>query len=197
METQTKTGSGAKDFFINLGAIVALYTLVASLVNLLFTVINEAYPQIVANYGYYGSSASISWPVATLIIFSPIFILLMWLMEKEYTANPERKNGGIHKWLTYINLFVSGAALAIDLITVLYYFIDGQELTTAFLLKILVVLIVAGSVFGYYISDIRDRLTKKYRNIWRIVVGVFILGSIVWGFSVLVLRDSINMMIRR
>lgn len=184
METQIKTSGGAKDFFINLGAIVALYTLVISLINLLFTVINTAYPQITNGYNYL-SSASISWPVATLIIFFPIFILLMYLMEKAYIMEPERKSVGIHKWLTYITLFISGLALVGDLIMVLYYFIDGQELTAGFLLKILVVLVIAGAIFTYYISEIRDRLTSKSRKIWRIVAGVIILASIVWGFTVL------------
>lgn len=184
METQTKTSGGAKDFFINFGAIVALYTLIISLVNLLFTIINNAYPQITNGYNYIGSQ-SISWPVATLIIFSPIFILLMWLLEKQYLVEPEKKNSGIHKWLTYITLFISGLAIAIDLITVLYYFLDGQELTTGFLLKVLVLFVIATCVFVYYISDIRDRLTSKSRIVWRVVVGVIIVGSIVWGFSVL------------
>lgn len=189
METQinSSTSSGrasAKDFFMNLGAIVALYTLAVSLLNLLFTIINTIYPQINYGYNYFGSQ-SISWPVATLIIFFPVFILLMWLMEKEYIAEPEKKNYGIHKWLTYITLFISGLVMAGDLITVLYYFLDGQELTTGFLLKVLVLLIVASSIFIYYISDIRDRLTSKSRKVWRVIAGVIVLGSIVWGFAVL------------
>ncbi len=189
MEPQTNPSTNlgrasAKDFFINLGAIVALYTLVYSLINLLFTVINKAYPQITNGYDYYGSQ-SISWPVATLIIFFPIFIFLMWLLEKEYGVFPEKQNFGIHKWLTYITLFVAGVIIAGDLITVLYYFIDGQELTTGFLLKILVLFVVASSIFMYYISDIRGKLTPQSRKIWRVVAGVIIFGSIIWGFSVL------------
>ena len=148
METQTKTS--AKDFFINLGAIVALYTTVISLINLLFTVINTAYPKIQNGYNYYGSQ-SVSWPVATLIIFFPIFILLMWLLEKDYITSPEKQNSGIHKWLTYITLFISGLIIAGDLITVLYYFIDGQELSAGFLLKVLVLLVIATGIFSYYI----------------------------------------------
>lgn len=182
MNPQSK--SNVKDFFLNLGSTVALYTVVGSLVNLLFTIINKAYPQIVNGYNYYGSS-SISWPVAILVIFFPIFILLMWLIGKDYAVDPERKNSGIHKWLTYITLFLAGLAMAIDLITVLYYFIDGQELTTGFLLKILALLVIAGGVFAYYISDIRGNLTPKSRNIWRIIAGVVVIGSIVWGFMVL------------
>ena len=176
--------SSAKDFIINLGAIVALYTLVYSLVNLLFTVIDKAFPPITSGYSYY-SSTSISWPVATLVIFFPIFILLMWLLEREYVLEPERQNYGIHKWLTYITLFIAGLTIAGDLITVLYYFIDGQNLTTGFLLKVVVLLIIASGVFTYYISDVRGKLNKNSRNIWRIVSAVIIIGSIIWGFSVL------------
>ena len=182
MDTQTKTT--AKDFFINLGAIVALYTTVVNLINLLFSVINSAYPQITNGYNYYGTQ-SISWPVATVIIFFPTFLLLMWLLSKDYAVNPEKQNSGIHKWLTYITLFISGLTIAGDLITVLYYFIDGQELTTRFLLKVLVLLIIVSGIFSYYLYDVLGKLTPKKRNIYRLVSIVIIAGSITWGFSVL------------
>lgn len=185
METQTQTKTSAKDFFINLGAIVALYTTVVSLLNLLFTVINNAYPQITSGYNYALGSQSISMPVATLIIFFPIFILLMWLLEKGYKTEPEKKNIGIRRWLTYITLFVAGLTLAGDLVTILYYFIDGRELTTGFLLKILSVFVVILVVFLYYISDIRNKLISVSRKIWLGISLVIILASVVWGFVVL------------
>ena len=174
--------TSAKDFFLNLGAIVALYTTVVSLLNLLFTVINRMYPQIL---GFDLSSYSISFPVATLIIFFPIFILLMWLLERSYVSDPEKKQLGVRRWLTYITLFIVGLTLAGDLVTVLYTFLDGQELTAGFLLKVLSVLIVAGLVFLYYISDIRKTLTKHEKNSWVVLSLIIILGSIVWGFLVL------------
>lgn len=180
MNPQTKTN--AKDFILNLGAIVALYTLIFSLVNLLFTVIDSAFPPVTS--GFF-SSSSISWPVATLIIFFPIFILLMWLLEKEYKMEPEKQNQGIHKWLTYITLFIAGLTVAIDLITALYKFLNGDNLTTGFLLKVFVLLIIAVCVFIYYITDVRGRLTSKFRIIWRIIAGVIVIGSIIWGFAVL------------
>jgi hypothetical protein len=182
METQNKTS--AKDFFINLGAIVALYTTVVSLVNLLFSVINSAYPQITNGYNYSGSE-SISWPVSAIIIFFPIFLILMWLLAKDYKVNPEKQSSGIHKWLTYITLFIAGLTIAGDLITVLYYFLDGQELTTGFLLKILALLIIVSGIFSYYLHDVMGKLTSGKRNFYRVLASVIILGSIVWGFSVL------------
>ncbi len=183
METQIKTS--AKDFFINLGAIIALYTVVISLLNLLFTIINNAYPQITNGYNYALESQSISMPVATLIIFFPIYVLLMWFLERGYTREPEKRYFGIRKWLTYITLFVAGLATAGDLITVLYYFIDGQEITTGFIMKVLSVLVVALAVFFYYISDVTDKLNLMSRKVWILVSFIIIFGSIIWGFSVL------------
>jgi len=67
----------------------------------------------------------------------------------------------------------------------LYYFIDGQELTAGFLLKVLVLLIIAAGIFTYYLSDTRAKLTPQIRNIYRVVSCVVVLGSIIWGFVVL------------
>jgi len=181
METQTKTS--AKDFFINLGAIVALGVFIGNLISLLFTIINKAYP-LTTGYNYYGSY-SISFPVASLIIFFPIYILLMWLLERGYFTEPEKRHVGIRKWLTYITLFLAGLALAGDLVTVLYYFIDGRDITTGFILKALSVLVIALSVFFYYIYDVLGKTNSASRKIWTVVSAVVILACIVWGFSVL------------
>ncbi len=182
MEPQTQKTS-AKDFFLNLGAIVALFTSVIALLNLLFTVINVAYPQITTYY--YGSSASISFPLSTLIIFFPIYVLLMWLLERDYVTAPEKKNLGVRRWLTYITLFIAGLTLAGDLVTVLYYFLDGQELTAGFLMKILAVFVVILMVFMFYISDIRNKLTSMSRKAWLVGAVCLLLASIVWGFAII------------
>ncbi|MDQ5949097.1 MAG: hypothetical protein QG589_223 [Patescibacteria group bacterium] len=179
---QAKTS--AKDFFLNLGAIVALYTVVVALINLLFTVINTAFPKITNAYQYFGSS-SISFPVATLIIFFPIYVLLMWILEKGFMTEPDKRHVNVRRWLTFITLFIAGLVSAGDLVTVLYYFLDGQELSTAFLLKALVVLLVACGVFMYYISDIRNRLSSLSRKIWLGIALVFVIASIIWGFVVI------------
>ena len=74
----TTQKSNAKDFILNLGAIIALFTIVWNVINLLFTAINKAFPQIGTIHSYLIQSYSISFPVATLIIFFPIFVFLMW-----------------------------------------------------------------------------------------------------------------------
>jgi len=180
MEPQ-KTKTGALDFFLHLGVVVVLYITVGFLLNLLFTVINTAYP-LVDSYYY---TPSISFPVAALIVLFPIFVLLSWLTYRSYDADSNKKQLGVRKWLTYLTLFVTGAIIAGDLITVIYYFLDGRDFSTSFVLKAFSILLVAIMVFGYYLNDLRDKITSSQRKIWVIVAGILVLGTIVAGFSVI------------
>lgn len=173
----------AKDFFLHIAVFALLYTGTVALLNILFNVINVAFPQV-TQYSYYNST-SISLPVATLVVVFPLFLFLANVLRKGYAEDPSRKDYPVRKWLIYITLFITGAVLAGDLVTLIYYFLDGREMTVAFLLKILSVLVVTGAIFGYYLDDLRDRLTGLRRNIWRIVAIVLVLGSITAGFSVL------------
>jgi hypothetical protein len=172
----------AKDFFMHVAVIVLLYAGVVALLNILFSVINVAFPQVNQSFYY---SPSISFPVATLIVVFPLFVYFSNLIRKSYVQDPSKKEYAVRKWLLYITLFIAGGVLAGDLITLIYFFLDGQELTTGFLLKVLSVLVVAGSVLGYFVDDLKDNLTKSRRNIWRLIAIVLVLGSIILGFVVL------------
>jgi hypothetical protein len=179
------TRATAKDFFLHLGAIAALYAVAIALVNLLFTVINESFPSINQYNYYYYNSSSISLPVAALIIVFPIFLLLSRLLYRTYTAEPDKKQLAVRRWLTYITLFVAGIILVGDLVTVLYRFLDGQDLTMAFILKALVVFIITGAVFKFYLDEIRDRVAPAGRKTWAIITSIAILVAIILGFSVI------------
>src|SRR3989344_112834 len=184
--TMEQNRTSAKDFFLHLGSIVALYVVAGNFINLLFKIINEAYPEVAAySYYYYQGGSQISLSVATLIIVFPVFVLLSRMVHKTYEESPEKKSLGIRKWLTYITLFVAGIMLVGDLVTVLYKFLDGQDLTAAFLLKALVVLLVSGAVFGFYLQDIRDQVSTKNRKVWATGVLVMILVVIILGFAVI------------
>lgn len=171
-----------KDFFLQIGAIATLYATLVAVVILLFRVINVAYPQI--TNGYYYNPQNISFQVATIIVFFPLFLGLSWLLQKSLKGASE-KDFALRRWLSYLTLFIAGAVIAGNLVSILYTFLDGQELTTAFLLKALVLLVVSGGVFAYFLQDIRNKLSSGNRNIWRIASSVFMIGAIILGFSVL------------
>jgi hypothetical protein len=182
----------AKDFFLHIAVVALLYAGTVALLNILFRVINVAFPQV-SDYGHYGSS-SISLPVATLIVVFPLFLFLANVLRKGYATDPSLKDYSVRKWLIYITLFIVGIVLAGDLVILIYYFLDGRDMTSAFLLKILSVFVVTGSIFGYYLDDLKDRLTGTRRNIWRLVAIVLVVGSIASGFSVLGTPQSQRML---
>ncbi len=162
---------------------MTFYASTIALITLFFEVINFAYPRITNAYQYY--FPSISLQVATLIVAFPLFSFLSWMLQKTYVADSSLRETPLRKWLSYITLFIAGAVVAGDLVTVIYMFLDGQDLTTGFLLKVLALLIIVGGVFVYYLREIRNQIDSRERNIWRIVAVVVILGSIILGFSVI------------
>jgi uncharacterized protein YacL len=104
-------------------------------------------------YGDYDMEA-LKFSLAAVVIAFPIFIWLTYKLNKETETNVEKRNSKIRKWLTYLTLFVTVAILIGDLITFLFFFLDG-ELTMRFVLKVLVVLIITGSIFWYYKNDLK------------------------------------------
>ena len=169
------TSSGrasARDFFLHLGVIVSLYAIVISFLNLAFKIVNKAFPEISQNIYAWGRGSEISMSVATLIIVFPLFAVLSYLAYKIYTESIDKQEPWIRKWLVYVTLFVASVTLVGDLIMVLYKFLDGQDLTAAFILKALIVLLVAGGVFGFYLQDTREKISPKVRRLWLVGAGL-------------------------
>ena len=172
----------AKDFFLHLGMLISLYAGVGFVLNLLFSIINTAYPAVT---DYYYSYSNISFPVAALIILTPVFLILSSLIAKEEAVDGTKKEIWIKRWSVFLTLFLTGAVTVGDLIAVLYVFLDGQDLTTAFLLKVLAVFIVSGAVFGYFYQNLRGALDTQKRLMWRIVAVILVAVPIILGFVVI------------
>jgi hypothetical protein len=178
-------GLSLKHFTFLMSAFIALCVVVGNVLSLLFTIINTKFPATVNYYYSYSDTSSFSMPMAILIVSLPLLILFRWLLAKEYMADPEARSSVLARGLNYLTLFLAGGTIVGDLITVLYYFIDGRDMSTAFILKVLVLLLVAGSVFVYFVSELRNKLTSQSRMIWRWVAIILVAGSIVLGFVVL------------
>jgi hypothetical protein len=166
----------AKKFFLTIGVLITMYVSVGSLIALLFGIIDYIFPPLGVMY----TLSSISFPVATLIIVFPLFLWLSVLLQKEERV--ERID--LYKWFTYLTLFLSGGIGIGDLVTILYKFLDGQDLTAGFLYKVVSLAVIMGVIFAYHISAIKNPLSKSSSRIWGVVATVCVCGSIVWGFAV-------------
>jgi len=183
MEQRLKTTP--KDFFLHLGAMIALYVSVISFLALWFEYINVLFPD--ALQGYYGSfDGGIRVAMASLIVVLPLYIWLTRLVNEDLRKNSAKRELGVYKWLLYLTLFVAGLTVAIDLITLINRFLGG-EITTRFVLKVIVVLIVSGGVFFYYLYALRGVWQKQEKRSKLIgwIIGVIALLSVIAGFFII------------
>jgi len=124
--------------------------------------------------------------MASIIVLAPIYLALMWVIRRDIANDGTRAEVWVRRWAIILTLFVAGATIAIDLITLLTTFLSGDAVTTAFLLKVLVVLLVAAAVFMHFMADFWGYWTIHPRR--RMVVfaaaAVLAVGSVVAGFFI-------------
>jgi len=97
---------------------------------------------------------SISWNVAHVVVAFPLFVALAVRQERELAKEPAARGSKVRKWLTYMTLLVAAGFLMGDLVTLVYKLLEG-ELSSRFLLKVAVVAALAGTIFTYYLNDLR------------------------------------------
>ena len=176
-----------KDFFMWAGAMIALYGAVVAFLGLIFDYINYAFPDALAYY--YGNpyQGSVAYEMASLIVLAPLCLILMRLIRREIARDPSRATIWVRRWALFLTLFIAGATIAIDLIILLTSFLNGESLTTAFLLKVLVVLLVAGAGFLHFMADLRGYWTRNpgYAKSVTWAVAALVAVSILAGFLII------------
>ena len=181
-----KPKTTAKDFFLWAGVVVSFYWSVIAFILLTFDYINYAFPNALSYYPADPYQSGISYEMASIIVLLPIYLLLMRFIQKDIISDASRKEIWVRRWALILTLFVAGIAIAVDLITLLTTFLNGEALTTAFLLKVLIIFLVAGAVFMHFIADLKGYwdVYPARRNMVRIAVAVLAVGTIVAGFFI-------------
>lgn len=174
-----------KDFFLWAMAMIALYGSVFAFIALLFDYINYTFPDAL-NYYVDPYGGSIRYEIASLIVLSPLFLIMMRLIRNDIARDPTRKDIWIRRWVLYLTVFLAGLTVVGDLITLINYFLGG-EITMRFVLKILVVLLVGGGVFMHFLADIWGYWVKYPSRALMVGFGaaLVILASIGAGFVIM------------
>lgn len=177
------TKSSPKDVFTHLLNIIALYASATSVLILLFQYVNVYFPDPLDNY--FDDGDPIRWAISSLLIIFPVFLWTSKFLKKDIEQNPQKNELKIRRWLLYFTLFVAAVIIIGDLVALIYNFLQG-ELTVRFSLKILSVLAVAASVFGYYLYELRRKLgeiSPKIKIFIWLVIGIVIV-IVVAGFFI-------------
>ncbi len=174
--------STARDVFGHLLAIGTLYACFGSFIALLFQYVNVKWPDVLS-YSYVGALDAIRTSMAILIVVWPVFVLISWFLNRDVKANPAKHELGIKKWLLYLTLFATAITMIVDLVTLVNYFLNG-EITTRFILKVIIVLLTSAGVFAYYLWDLRRDVTAptKVPRTVAIANSVILVAAIILGF---------------
>jgi len=177
-------GKGALDAFLNLLQLITLGWLSFSIGSVFFNIINKYFGSI-----QFGSQMDLVFQsatktgIASSIIVLPIFLVIISVLHSEYKKDKLDHNSGIYRWLTYLMLLVSALTIIGSLVALLVNFLNG-EYTANIILKILVVLLIALGIFGFYGYDLRRKSFKKKSIISMIAFALVIIigvGAIGWG----------------
>lgn len=184
MEHSTLKGYATpKHVFLHLLMIAMLYVSVIAFITLYFQYANELFFDAAFTFResiYVG----IRWGSSALIVAYPVLVYISWVLQKEFKLQPGLREMKTRRWLLYFTQFITAVTIIVDLMVLIYEFYGG-EITARFVSKVIVVLVVAAVVLGYYRWELRrnDAVTKLPK-IMAVSVGGVLLASIIAGFFI-------------
>src|SRR3989338_5787302 len=123
-----------------------------------------------------------------MIIIFTVYVWVTRFLKKDIQENPEKRELKIRKWLLYLTVFVAALVLIGDLVALINTYLNG-EITMRFILKVLTIMFIAGSVFSHYYFELRELKAKPKK--WLIGAGVYhwavvgvVVVAIVSGFFI-------------
>ena len=152
-----RVGVSPREAFLYLLLFVALYLVAYHTGAILFAWIDRRWPDVAMGdpYGYADRNRDfVRFAVASLLVAFPVYLLTARITSRAVARDPEKRNSGVRRWLTYLTLFNAACVLIGDFIVVLLGFMKG-ELTVRFGLKAAVVACIAGWLFTHYMGGLK------------------------------------------
>lgn len=154
----------AREAFLYLVLFVTLYVTAFNVGALLFQFIERWLPDLAFTPGYAVqdrfSARAVRDSIAALLIGWPVYLFLSRVIGGMLARDPEKRVSGVRRWLTYVTLFVAALVILGDLTFVVSRLLSG-ELPPRFLARTIVVLLIAGYVFGHYLADLRQEEDER------------------------------------
>lgn len=149
-----KAHLSARDAFLYLVMFSMLYLSAYNLGSLVFAFIDLGFPDPALDDYSEWTLQRIRFSTSALLVAFPVFLFVGSRLAKQLAADPTHRTSAVRKWLTYLTLAVAACIIVSDAIFLLNSLLSG-ELTVRFVLKALVVGVISGAVFGYYLREMR------------------------------------------
>ncbi|MDJ0728574.1 MAG: DUF5671 domain-containing protein [Crocosphaera sp.] len=147
-------GGSAKETFLYLLSFITLSIWSQALGSIGFIAVNYMIDDPLDRSRWFSNLAA---NLARLIIVYPVYLLFMKVIFSNLAEHSQNYQSGIRKWLTYVALFITALIVIGDLVWFLTSLLTGA-LTLGFVLKSLIVLLIAGTIFCYYLLWLREEL---------------------------------------
>ena len=151
--------NNAKFAFFYMLSLVALVFVAISVGMIIFQIINKEIVDIINQYSGRYSDSQMKFAISALVVAAPIFYIASRQIFKSLFSGALDEEAGVRRWLTYLILLVAIIVMIGWLIAILNGFLDG-ELTTKFFFKAIAALLIAGSVFSFYLYDVKRENIK-------------------------------------
>jgi hypothetical protein len=151
-----RLGFSPREAFLYLLLFVALYLVAYNVGAILFAWVEHTWPDPAMN-SYEGWDRRRDWvrfALASVLVAFPVYLLTARLTGRAVAVDPEKRNSGVRRWLTYLTLFNAACVLIGDFIFVLQGLFKG-ELTARFLSKAAIVAAIGGWLFMHYMGGLR------------------------------------------
>jgi len=153
-----RRAAGAWDVFRNLLTFGLLFATLIHLVILGFGLLDRQFADP-ANFQSWNADpeenlSGLRFSLATVVVTFPLFLVFSWLGVKEGARRPESLQTPVRRLFLWLTLLVAAVSILGNLIALLFFYFEGQlQLLT--LLKMGLLLLLALSVFTYYLLVLR------------------------------------------
>lgn len=152
--SRSQYGENARDAFYYLINFITLGFWTVALGQIWYVLIARWVPDAAAyDYRQINLRDQISWQAATVIVAFPIFAFVHYLIRKQLALRPDMYESAVRKWLTYIALVFAALVVLTDGVWFTNALLRG-EITVRFILDSIVLLVLGGGVFAYYLATI-------------------------------------------
>lgn len=160
-KTEGTQGSSMWDAFEHILMFLSLYILATSIALTLYFYVDKWIPGASqTSYGYDLATSSYGLPLlrgylASLIVSYPFFAFLFLRVTKRTQKNPEMRHLKVRKQLIYFTLIVTFIIVMLNVISIIYGFLNGN-VTVNFILHFIITIGISGIIFGYYLNQVKE-----------------------------------------
>jgi len=172
----------SRDAFLYLITYGALATWTCALVLLTYALVDFYWPNTLDRVSAAALRSSVSGELASIIIAFPLFLLLTRSILTDLAKRPESREAEVRHSLTYLALAVAFIFLLGDAIFFLQQFLSG-DLTARFIVKALVLSLVAGGVFLYYLKSLVPIKRPAWDRSFGWLAACCVLLALILGFT--------------